>query len=221
MKVKGYIESTRNYYEASYLTDSGDQNAVVINDLNLSITSYTDGLLIIFKSISANSGACTININSLGEKYIKKSVCNDLEADDILQNQIVTVVYDGTNFQLSGSAGSQLNSYTLHETTTTDSTPADKSITSSFSSLSSFVIQITTEAYESNSASSYYISKGDCLLYNQSFPVLIRYVPIYMYTNIQDIGNSIIDNSNGNVISSITGSSKELNWKITATKISN
>ena len=53
-----------------------------------------------FKANTANTGAATLNVNSLGAKTIKKNVSQDLETGDISANQIITVVYDGTNFQL-------------------------------------------------------------------------------------------------------------------------
>lgn len=70
-------------------------------------TVYTAGMLINFKVANANTGASTLNCNNLGAKSIFKNVSEELEADDIKIGQIVTVIYDGTNFQIvSGSGGS-------------------------------------------------------------------------------------------------------------------
>lgn len=65
-------------------------------------TSYTNliGVPIVFKANTANTGACTININSLGVKTIKKNISSDLVTGDILVGQITTLIYDGTYFQL-------------------------------------------------------------------------------------------------------------------------
>lgn len=58
------------------------------------------GLPISFKANTINTGACTLNVNSLGPIAIKKLYNQDLSDGDIKANQWVTVVYDGTNFQL-------------------------------------------------------------------------------------------------------------------------
>mgnify|MGYP000986709967 CR=1 FL=1 len=67
-------------------------------------TAYTTGMRFIFKAGTANTGACSLNVNSLGAKTIKKNYNTDLETGDILANQIVEVIYDGTNFQIKTSA---------------------------------------------------------------------------------------------------------------------
>jgi len=62
--------------------------------------AYFTGMVVRFKAGTANTGACTLNVNSLGAKTIKKNVSDDMATGDILQNQIVEVIYDGTNFQI-------------------------------------------------------------------------------------------------------------------------
>lgn len=76
-------------------------------------TAYTTGMRFTFKAGTANTGAATLNVNSLGAKTIKKNYNVDLLTGDILANQIVEVVYDGTNFQMV-SASSQGNPYTIN-----------------------------------------------------------------------------------------------------------
>jgi hypothetical protein len=69
--------------------------------------AYAIGMVVRFKAGTANTGAATLNVNSLGAVTIKKNYNSDLVTGDILQNQIVEVVHDGTNFQmLSPSANS-------------------------------------------------------------------------------------------------------------------
>lgn len=63
-------------------------------------TAYVTGQTFTFKAGTANTGACTLNVNSLGAKTIKKNYNSDLATGDILANQIVQVTYDGTNMQL-------------------------------------------------------------------------------------------------------------------------
>ncbi len=63
--------------------------------------TYTTGMEIRFKAHTANAaGPVTLNVNALGAKTIKKDVGTDLAANDIKLDQLVTVAYDGTNFQL-------------------------------------------------------------------------------------------------------------------------
>jgi len=61
-----------------------------------------------FSANAANTGACTINFNSLGAITIKKAVggiTTDLVANDIRTGQWVDLVYDGTNMQMQSTSG--------------------------------------------------------------------------------------------------------------------
>lgn len=62
--------------------------------------AYYVGMKIAVKVATANTGACSMNINGLGAKTIKKNVTDDMVTGDILANQIITLRYDGTNFQI-------------------------------------------------------------------------------------------------------------------------
>jgi hypothetical protein len=62
-------------------------------------TAYTTGMRFTFKAGTANTGTCTLNVNSLGAKTIKLGTSN-LYTGQILANQVVEVVYDGTDMQL-------------------------------------------------------------------------------------------------------------------------
>ena len=52
------------------------------------------------------SGTATLNINSLGAKNITKSGTSALSASDIVSGQVVSVVYDGTGFQMTSPIAS-------------------------------------------------------------------------------------------------------------------
>lgn len=82
-----------------YAADAEASDSYVITP-NPAFTAYTTGQVFNFKANTANTGACTLNVNSLGAKTIKKNVSDDLETGDILASKIVSVIYDGTNFQL-------------------------------------------------------------------------------------------------------------------------
>ncbi len=94
--LSGVASTTGIYYAA----DSVGTDAYAVT-LSPAPASYTTGMMLNIKVATANTGACTINVNSLGVKNIKKDVSSDPETGDILANQIVTLVYDGTNFQVA------------------------------------------------------------------------------------------------------------------------
>lgn len=87
-----------------YVADTGAADAYVVT-LSPVPTAYAAGMTIRFKATNANTGTCTLNVNSLGAKTIKKRGATDnLAANDIVANQIVEVTYDGTYFQLVSMA---------------------------------------------------------------------------------------------------------------------
>lgn len=63
-------------------------------------TAYVTGKKYTFQAGTANTGACTLNVSGLGAKSIVRNVNKALQTGDILQNQIVTCIYDGTNMQM-------------------------------------------------------------------------------------------------------------------------
>lgn len=82
-----------------WLTSVSGTNAVA-GSLTPTLTSYAAGQTFRFLAAGANTGAVTLNINSLGIKNVTKTGTTPLEAGDIPANGIVTVTYDGTQFQL-------------------------------------------------------------------------------------------------------------------------
>jgi hypothetical protein len=64
------------------------------------ITAYVEWQRFYIKFTNANTGASTINLNSLGAKSIVKNGSTALSASDINAGQILCLVYDGTNFQI-------------------------------------------------------------------------------------------------------------------------
>lgn len=61
-------------------------------------TAYTAGMTVRFKADNANAGAVDINVNAIGAKNLLTRAGGELAANDILANQIVEAVYDGTQF---------------------------------------------------------------------------------------------------------------------------
>jgi len=85
------------YY--NYAADAGSTDAYAITVVP-AITAYATGQVFVFKANTINTGVCTLNVNSLGAKTIKKDFNIDLADGDIKANQLIEVVYDGTNFQM-------------------------------------------------------------------------------------------------------------------------
>lgn len=85
----------------NYATDTGAANAYVISP-SPAITAYAAGQTFRFIAVNANTGASTLNVSGLGTKTIKKNGnTTDLASGDIAANDMVTVVYDGTVFQVT------------------------------------------------------------------------------------------------------------------------
>jgi hypothetical protein len=68
--------------------------------LTPAIAAYAAGNLFSFVAANTNTGAATINLNSLGAKSITKQGTTALAAGDILSGQVHLIEYDGTRFQL-------------------------------------------------------------------------------------------------------------------------
>lgn len=69
----------------------------------LSVSAYAKGQVFRFVSAGANTGAVTLNINSIGALAVKKLGTTALAAGDISSGQAVSVFHDGTNFQIIGA----------------------------------------------------------------------------------------------------------------------
>lgn len=90
-----------------YAADAGANDTYAIT-WSPAPSAYTTGTHYRFKANTANTGAATLNVNSLGAKTIKKAaggITTDLADNDIRSGQMVDVVYDGTNFQMQSTLG--------------------------------------------------------------------------------------------------------------------
>lgn len=90
-----------------YAADAGATDAYAIT-LSPAPTAYYAGMVVVFKANTANTGACTLNVNALGAKDIKKFGASGVVAlndNDLQANQVVIVIYDGTQFIVIGTPG--------------------------------------------------------------------------------------------------------------------
>lgn len=87
-------------------TAGGTANALTLT-LAPAPTAYATFQRFIFKASSANTGAATLNVNSLGAKALKRLVDGTLRAliaGDIASGRIYEAIYDGTQFVVLGVA---------------------------------------------------------------------------------------------------------------------
>jgi hypothetical protein len=82
----------------SYITVSGIDT--ITGNLIPTLTAYAAGNTFSFVASGTNTGAVTINIDGLGAKAVTRDGSIALFANDITAGKVVTVVYDGTRFQL-------------------------------------------------------------------------------------------------------------------------
>ncbi len=88
-----------NYF--GYGEDVTNTDAYIVTLTAPLIAAYPTGFLMKVKITNANTGAATINVNSIGAKDIKKNGTTALAAGDIQgSGHIALLFYDGTNFQL-------------------------------------------------------------------------------------------------------------------------
>jgi hypothetical protein len=82
-----------------YFADSGAADAYVIT-ATPAPAAYVTGMRFFVLIANSNTGASTINVNSLGVKSIKDRNGTTLTANDLKAGQVAELVYDGTNFQV-------------------------------------------------------------------------------------------------------------------------
>lgn len=78
--------------------DTGAANAYAVA-LSPAVALFT-GMEINFKAAHANSGASTLALNGGSAKAITKAGTTALAGGEIAANQIIKVIYDGTEWQL-------------------------------------------------------------------------------------------------------------------------
>jgi len=93
----------------NYAADAGSTDAYAIT-LSPVPSAYAAGMMVNFKAATFNTTASTLNVNTLGAVAIKKHGGQDLATGDIRSGQMVSVIHDGTNFQLLTDPGEPVGS---------------------------------------------------------------------------------------------------------------
>ena len=101
--TSGYNTHLSNYVlQVPYGVTTGSADTYAVT-LDPAPASYVDGMALAVKINVNNTGASTINVNSLGAKPIKKPNGNDVSAGNLKTGSIYSMRYNGTNFILQGS----------------------------------------------------------------------------------------------------------------------
>lgn len=108
----------------TFITSTGSANAYLIA-LSPAPAAYVAGQKFTFKANFANTGAATLNVNSLGAKAINLFGTLALVTNQIIVDQIVTVVYDGTQFQATSISSVRGDWETLRNVTISNDTTVE------------------------------------------------------------------------------------------------
>lgn len=95
----------------SFMTVTGTDT--ITATVSPALTAYTAGQMFAFVAANTNTGAVTININSLGAKAITKTGNTALSAGDLTANYLFVIVYDGTQFQVVGVSATTFTNLTI------------------------------------------------------------------------------------------------------------
>ena len=101
-----WLDFLRELFATRFGADAGASDTYVVT-LTPAPAAYVNGEHYRFKANTVNTGAATVNFNSLGAKTIKKHHDQDLANGDIEAGQWVDVVFDSANdvFQMQSQLG--------------------------------------------------------------------------------------------------------------------
>lgn len=85
------------------LTSSGTNTITITTNRQISSGHQAAGFSLRFKAGGTNTGAATLNVDSLGAVAIKRLNGDALSAGDIVSGGIYDVAFDGTNYVLLGA----------------------------------------------------------------------------------------------------------------------
>jgi microcystin-dependent protein len=87
-----------------YPTVGGTADVITITGASTAITAYAAGQTFQFIAAATNTTTATINVDSVGAKSITGAAAATLQAGQIASGAIVTITYDGTQFQLTNTS---------------------------------------------------------------------------------------------------------------------
>lgn len=105
-------------FMGSFATTGGTTAYVLTTGRTL--PAYATGQVFRLRINATNTGASTLNVDSLGAVSIVKGASTALAAGDLLSGAVYEVSYDGTNFVLVGSSSTNVNVRALAALTMAD-----------------------------------------------------------------------------------------------------
>jgi hypothetical protein len=106
--------STADIQDASLTYIAATGTDTVTATLSPAISAYATGAPIWLKAAATNTGAMTINLNSIGAAALKKQNDVAMAAGDIESGQIYCITYDGTDFQMQSQIANSTADATLN-----------------------------------------------------------------------------------------------------------
>ena len=83
----------------TFAETAGTPNNITLQ-IPLPPNNYEAGMVIYFRAADVNTEAVTINLNGLGEVPLYKNVTEPLDSAELIPGLIVSMIYDGDNFQV-------------------------------------------------------------------------------------------------------------------------
>ena len=144
--VGGASVDANTIKNAHYISDVGSANAVIGTTTTAFPGAYATGQSVWFVAAATNTGATTININSLGNKNLTKAGATTLAAGNKVSGVGYLAVYDGTQFQLVGytQIAADIPTLSVSQVTGAEQT-ANKDAASGYAGLDSGTKLKTTE----------------------------------------------------------------------------
>jgi len=108
--VEQFIQPVQNLEEGKtwYASATGSTNAFEVT-LDPAPAEYSAGMRVNYRANGAVTGDTTLNVNGLGPIPVLKEVSNQLVSGDIASGQIVSVLYDGSQFQMISTPQNSTN----------------------------------------------------------------------------------------------------------------
>lgn len=210
-KVARY--DSNGFIPGKYAIDVGTTDAY--NVFIPGITSYIAGEQMSIKVATSNTGAATLNVNSLGAKTIVKSVNTTLANGDILAGMVITVIYDGTNFVLQNPTANALSVISSSSTSAGPSGSGTQTITHGLGRTPQ-TIRITGIGQSSSgsvnvpmSFGTYNSTGNNSVYFLTSAPAVSSVYAVYL-SNVSGVSNG---DASG-IIQNVTSTSFDIVWTL-------
>lgn len=108
--ITQYLNDLNNY--SNYVADTGTANAVILNyPSGITTTTIATGTQLQFKAANANTSSTTLQVQVNSSTILTATTVlnedgSNLSGNTLLSGGIYTVIYNGTNWILSGGGGS-------------------------------------------------------------------------------------------------------------------